>query len=306
MLPVIVITGPTAVGKTDIAIWLAQALNTEIISADSMQVYRYMDIGTAKPELIQQRRVRHHLIDLVTPDVNFSVADYQRLFEQTVAQFEKDGKIPLVAGGTGLYIRACLGAFALEQVAKPDPEIRGGLKARAAQYGNKALYDELVGVDGEAARRIHPNDTIRVIRALEVYYSTGAPISRVQIKKQSRYQPIYLFLNRDREELYARINQRVDAMWEQGLLAEVETLLERGYGPDLKPMQGLGYKQICDYLLHKVPVSKALESIKQKTRNYAKRQITWFKRETIDQVIHLTGRGEEIYGQILKYIEGRL
>lgn len=306
MMPVIVIAGPTAVGKTDCAIWLAKHLKTEIISADSMQVYRYMDIGTAKPSADEQAQVHHHLIDLVTPEIDFSVADYQRLFEQTVIRFEGDRKIPLIVGGTGLYIRACLGGFALEQIAKSDPKLRDDLKNRAAHYGNDVLHAELLKVDPEAASRIHPNDTVRVIRALEVYYSTGSPLSQIQGKRPSRYRPIYLFFDREREELYSRIDERVDHMVGQGLITEVERLLEQGYGPDLKPMQSLGYKQICDHLFGKIALMEAITLIKQKTRNYAKRQLTWFKREPIDKVIRLSGDGTQFYDEILEYIEGRL
>jgi len=304
--PVIIIAGPTAVGKTDFAIWLAEQLNTEIISADSMQVYKYMDIGTAKPDDFQQQRVKHHLIDLVLPDENFSVADYQQLFDQTVAEFNQAGRIPLVVGGTGLYIRASIQSFALDDSAQPDPELRNRYKELLQTYGNEYLHRKLADVDPEAAGRIHPNDTLRIIRALEVFELTGKPISKLQTKHGLKYPVIYIFLNRERDELYDRINRRVDLMLEQGLLDEVKKLLNMGFSGDLKPMQGLGYKQMVDYLENRLPFDEAVEQIKQKTRNYAKRQITWFKREPIDYSVNLSGKKEEFYNEILNYIEGRL
>jgi len=304
--PVIIIAGPTAVGKTDFAIWLAEQLNTEIISADSMQVYKYMDIGTAKPDDFQQQRVKHHLIDLVLPDENFSVADYQQLFDQTVAEFNQAGRIPLVVGGTGLYIRASIQSFALDDSAQPDTELRNRYKELLQTYGNEYLHRKLADVDPEAAGRIHPNDTVRIIRALEVFELTGKPISKLQTKHGLKYPVIYIFLNRERDELYDRINRRVDLMLEQGLLDEVKKLLNMGFSGDLKPMQGLGYKQMVDYLENRLPFDEAVEQIKQKTRNYAKRQITWFKREPIDYSVNLSGKKEEFYNEILNYIEGRL
>lgn len=304
--PIIIIAGPTAVGKTDFAIWLAEKLGTEIISADSMQVYQYMDIGTAKPDALQQQRVKHHLIDLVRPDQDFSVADYQQLFDKTVDDFNRNGRVPLVVGGTGLYIRASIQSFALENSAQPNPELRNRYKELLDTYGNEYLHQKLAQVDPEAAGRIHPNDTVRIIRALEVFELTGTPISKLQTKHGLKYPVIYIFLDRDRDELYERINRRVDLMLEQGLLEEVKQLLNMGYSADLKPMQGLGYKQLIDYLEERLSLNEAVEQMKQKTRNYAKRQITWFKREPLDYSINLSGKKEEFYNEILNYIEGRL
>jgi tRNA dimethylallyltransferase len=306
MLPIIIIAGPTAVGKTALAIQLAKQLNTEIISADSMQVYQIMDIGTAKPTLAEQQQAVHHLIDLVKPDQPFSVADYQEKFNKTVADLNTRNKIPLVSGGTGLYLRACLQGYALNNPAAAHPELRAELAARAASHGNADLYQQLTQVDPTAATQIHPNDLRRIIRALEVYLTTGLPISRLQTKAAAGFPTIYLLLNRDRAELYHRIDTRVDRMFDAGLVEEVIKLRKLGYTADLKPMQSLGYKYLNQYLDGQVSLSEAAQAIKQKTRNYAKRQLTWFKREPFDRELNLSGKDQEFYPEILQYIEGRL
>jgi tRNA dimethylallyltransferase len=306
MLPVIIIAGPTAVGKTDFAMRLALQLNTEIISADSMQVYQYMDIGTAKPASAEQAAVPHHLIDIVTPDREFSVADYQQRFNAKVGEFDRRQKLPLVVGGTGLYIRACVQSYALDNPAHADPGLRRRLAEQADREGNEALFRQLTAVDPEAALRIHPNDLRRVIRALEVYLTTGTPISSLQRKDPARFPAVYILLERDRAELYRRIENRVDRMMADGLEEEVVSLVKRGYGYELKAMQSLGYKQVGDYLQNLCSREEAIAAIKQKTRNYAKRQLTWFRREHLDLTVDLTGRNEQFYREIFKSIEGRL
>lgn len=306
MIPIIIIAGPTAVGKTALALWLAQQLDTEIISADSMQVYRFMDIGTAKPSPAEQQLVRHHLIDIVTPDQSFSVADYQSLFAQTVDELVARGKVPLVAGGTGLYIRACTQGFTLDNPAQANPELRTRLAEQAEREGSVSLHRWLTEVDPAAAATIHPNDLRRIIRALEVFITTGIPISQIQKKDESRYETIYIFLNRDRQELYHRIEVRVDEMLAMGLVSEVKALRDAGYSRKLKSMQSLGYKQINDYLDQLCSFDQAVADMKQKTRNYAKRQLTWFNREPLNLKINLSGKNEEFYPEILRYIEGRL
>jgi tRNA dimethylallyltransferase len=308
MVSLIVIAGPTAVGKTDLAIWLAKHLNGEIISADSMQVYKYMDIGTAKPTLEQQLKVKHHLIDIVEPSQNFSVADYQLLFDQTVNLLDAQGKIPVVTGGTGLYIRACLRAFSFADPGA-DPEIRQKLWEQALNAeGTDVLHQQLMQVDPWAAARIHPNDNYRIIRALEVYLRTNTPFSVLQREQVaiSKYKTIYLFLDRNREQLYRRIEERVDGMIERGLITEVEGLLKQGFSPELKAMQSLGYQQINQYLQKKISLEEANGIIKQKTRNYAKRQLTWFRKEPVDLWTNISDKSEEFFGEILNYIEGRL
>ena len=307
MNPLIILTGPTAVGKTELSLKLAQRVNAEIVSADSMQVYKYMDIGTAKPSFEERESVPHHLIDLVEPDQQFSVADYQRHFQKTVTSIYARGKFPILTGGTGLYIRACIQGFDLEP-GGPFPSLRQELKKQVEEYGPYHLYQRLLDVDPEAAEKIHPNDQRRVIRALEVFLSTGAPISKLQRNRSLNYQYklIYIFLNRDRDELYRRIETRVEQMIVAGLVEEVNLLLMKGFSSQLKPMQSLGYKQICHYLFQKFSLEEAIASIKQETRRYAKRQLTWFRREPIDYVVTITGDGQEFFGDILNYIEGRL
>jgi tRNA dimethylallyltransferase len=307
MNPLIILTGPTAVGKTELSLKLAQRVNAEIVSADSMQVYKYMDIGTAKPSLKERESVPHHLIDLVEPDQDFSVADYQRHFQQTVTSIYDRGKLPLLTGGTGLYIRACIQGFDLEP-GEPLPSLRQELKEQIEEYGPQYLYQRLLDVDPEAAGKIHPNDQRRVIRALEVFLSTGAPISKLRRNRSLNYQfkLIYIFLNRDRDELYRRIENRVEQMIAAGLVEEVNSLLKKGFSPQLKPMQSLGYKQISNYLFENSSLEEAITSIKQETRRYAKRQLTWFRREPIDYAVTITGDSQEFFGDILNYIEGRL
>ncbi|HEX7712656.1 MAG TPA: tRNA (adenosine(37)-N6)-dimethylallyltransferase MiaA [Bacillota bacterium] len=312
--PLVVIAGPTAVGKTALAIALAQKLNAEIISADSMQVYRYMDIGTAKPSPAERQGIKHHLIDLVTPDCDFSVSDYQNYFHPALASILAAGKLPIFSGGTGLYIRACLESFLTDNPAGADPEFRRVLHERAERDGSAALHQELQRIDPSAAGRIHPNDLRRVIRALEVYHSTGRPFSELQSRQpgETKYQVIYIFLDRDRTELYQRIDERVEQMFKQGLVAEVRMLMDRGYGPDLKPMQSLGYRQICSFLHGSCTLDQAIAEMKSRTRNYAKRQLTWFRREPVDFWVNLSekqsnnGFPREIFLEILEYLEGRL
>lgn len=307
MKPLIVLTGPTAVGKTELSLKIAKQINAEIVSADSMQVYKYMDIGTAKPSPEERKAIPHHLIDVVEPDQEFSVADYQRLFQQTVASIYAGGKLPLVTGGTGLYIRACIQGFDLEP-GGPLPSLRRELKEQIEKHGSHYLYQRLVDVDSEAAAKIHPNDQRRVVRALEVFLSTGVPISKLQRNRSSnfKYKVIYIFLNRNRDELYHRIELRVEQMIADGLVDEVQSLLKKGFSPQLKPMQSLGYKQICRYLFQECSLEEAIASIKQETRRYAKRQLTWFRKEPVDYVVTITGNSQEFFGDILNYIEGRL
>lgn len=307
MNPLIILAGPTAVGKTELSLRLAQRLNAEIVSADSMQVYKRMNIGTAKPSREEREAVPHHLIDLIEPDRDFSVADYKKCFEQTVSSIYDRGKLPLMTGGTGLYIRACTQAFDLEP-GGPLPSLRQELKEQAEQFGPNYIHQRLIEVDPEAAEKIHPNDSRRVIRALEVFLSTGSPISQLQQKRSNsfKYRVIYLFLNRDRDELYRRIELRVDHMISNGLVEEVRSLLECGFSPQLKPMQSLGYKQISSYLQQAVSLEEAVASIKQETRRYAKRQLTWFRKEPVEKNINISGDLQEFFGDILNYIEGRL
>ncbi len=275
---VVILLGPTGIGKSKLVIELAEELGGEIVSADSMQVYRYMDIGTAKPTLDEQKRVRHHLIDLVTPDQPFHAGLYRTLARKTIDQLHKNGKPIWVVGGTGLYIKALTqGLFAHPKI---DPNVRKKLKQEAEEKGEAFLYQHLKRVDPKTASQLHPHDLFRTIRALEVFDSTGIPISffREQHRFGGRpYLTLKIGLEINREDLYRRIEERVDQMIERGFLQEVRGLMEMGYGPELKPMQSLGYKQMVQFLSKKIGWTEAVRQIKRDTRHYAKRQWTWFK-----------------------------
>ena len=274
----VILLGPTGTGKSQLAIEWAEKLGGEIISADSMQVYRHMDIGTAKPTFDDQRRVRHHLIDLVTPDQLFHAALYRTLGRKTIDQLFQKKKPIWVVGGTGLYIKALTqGLFSGPKI---EPQVRESLKQEAKKKGSKALYERLKKVDPETASRLHPNDLFRIIRALEVFDSTGAPISF--FREQHRfgekpYVTLKIGLEMSRDKLYRRIEERADQMLEKGLLQEVEGLMKMGYGPELKPMQSLGYKQMVQFLLKEIGWDEAVRQMKRDTRHYARRQWTWFK-----------------------------
>jgi len=275
---VVILLGPTGVGKSKWAIEWAEELGGEIISADSMQVYRYMDIGTSKPTLDEQKRVKHHLINLVTPDQPFHAALYRTLGQKSIDQLYQDKKYIWVAGGTGLYIKTLLqGLFSSPKI---DPETRERLKQEAKGKGPDVLYERLKKVDPRTASQLHPNDLFRTIRALEVFDSTGVPISLYREQHrfgEKPYATLKIGLKMNRERLYPRIEERVDQMLEKGFLQEVERLMEMGYGPELKPMQSLGYKQVVQFLLKEIGWEEAVRQMKRDTRHYAKRQWTWFK-----------------------------
>ena len=275
---IVILLGPTGVGKSKLVIELAEELGGEIVSADSMQVYRYMDIGTAKPTLDEQKRVRHHLIDLVTPDQLFHAGLYRMLARKTIDQLHKNEKPIFVVGGTGLYIKAITqGLFTHPKI---DPNVRKKLRQEAEEKGEAFLYQHLKRVDPKTASQLHPHDLFRTIRALEVFNSTGIPISffREQHRFGERpYLTLKIGLEINREDLYRRIEERVDQMIERGFLQEVRGLMEMGYGPELKPMQSLGYKQMVQFLSKKMGWTEAVRQIKRDTRHYAKRQWTWFK-----------------------------
>lgn len=274
----IILLGPTGVGKSKLAIDLAEEFGGEIINADSMQVYRYMDIGTAKPTLEEQQRVKHHLIDVVTPDQPFNAALYRAIGRKVIDQLHREKKPIFVVGGTGLYIKVLTrGIFPSPS---GDSRLRERLKREAEEQGKEFLYERLKRVDPITASRLHPHDLFRVIRALEVFESTGIPISFFHEQHRFGEHPnetLKIGLEMDRDKLYQRINERVDQMVEKGFIEEVKRLLEMGYGPKLKPMQSLGYRQMVQVLLDKLNLEDALRCIKRDTRHYAKRQWTWFK-----------------------------
>ncbi|MCD8124739.1 MAG: tRNA (adenosine(37)-N6)-dimethylallyltransferase MiaA [Lachnospiraceae bacterium] len=281
MQPLIVLAGPTAVGKTALSIRLAQEIGGEIVSADSMQVYRHMDIGTAKVTPEEQQGIPHYLIDCCEPDEEFHVVEYQRAAREALQTIYSHGAIPIVTGGTGFYIQALVRDIDFTETGG-DPAYRRGLEERAAADGGEALYTELTRLDPEAAASMHPHNIKRVIRALEYYYFTGEKISehnRRERERRSPYNTLYLVINRERAELYRRIDQRVDLMLEQGLVEEVERLRQRGYSRHLVSMQGLGYKEIREALEGEISMEEAIYKLKRDTRHFAKRQLTWFRRE---------------------------
>jgi tRNA dimethylallyltransferase len=273
--------GPTAVGKTEIAIELAQRLNAEIISVDSRQIYRQMDIGTAKPTPKEQQAARHHLIDCVDISQPFSVADYQSLADTAIADIQARGKQVLFAGGAGLYFRAVVDG--LFEGPGADLSLRERLQQEAAQHGVDVLHERLRACDPKSADRIHPNNIVRVIRALEVYELTGTPMSEHQQQwhpKNQRYPFIAFCLTMPRVLLYHRIEQRVDVMLANGLIAEVESLLAEGYSRDTVALQSFGYRELIAYLDGKCTYIEAISQLKQNTRRFAKRQLTWFRKDT--------------------------
>ena len=277
----ICLLGPTAVGKTEIAIQLAQRLNAEIISVDSRQIYRQMDIGTAKPTSQEQQAARHHLIDCVDISQPFSVADYQSLADTIITDIQDRGKRVLLVGGAGLYFRAVVDG--LFEGPGADPSLRKRLEVEAAQHGVDALHNRLRTCDPESADRIHPNNVVRVIRALEVYELTGTPMSELQQQwhpEKQRYPFIAFGLTMPRALLYRRIEQRVDVMLANGLIAEVESLLAAGYARDSVALQSFGYRELIAYLDGNCTYMEAVSQLKQNTRRFAKRQLTWFRKDT--------------------------
>lgn len=279
--PLIILTGPTAVGKTKASIGLAKAVDGEIISADSMQVYRHMDIGSAKIKPEEMEGIPHHLIDVLEPDDEFHVVKFQELAKKAMRKIWERGHIPIVTGGTGFYIQALLYDIDFDENEKEDA-CRKELEAYAREHGAEALHEKLALVDPASAEMIHPNNIKRVIRALEFYEQTGKRISEhneTQRQRESPYAFAYFVLTDDRAHLYERINRRVDQMIEEGLVNEVQALKDKGYTKQLVSMQGLGYKEILDYLDGNCTLEEAIYTIKRDTRHFAKRQLTWFKRE---------------------------
>ena len=279
--PLVVLTGPTAVGKTKASIGLAKAIGGEIISADSMQIYRHMDIGSAKIMPEEMEGVPHYLIDELEPSEEFHVVRFQQMAKEAMKKIYSHGNIPIIVGGTGFYIQALLYDIDFTETREED-SYRRELEAYADSKGAAYLHDMLRRVDPKAAEEIHANNVKRVIRALEYYHQTGKRISEhneTERKKQSPYQFVYFVLNDDRKNLYQRIDMRVDQMIQQGLVAEVRHLREMGCTRDMVSMQGLGYKEILAYLDGECTLEEAVYIIKRDTRHFAKRQITWFKRE---------------------------
>lgn len=305
----IILTGPTAAGKTAASIGLAKAVGGEIISADSMQVYKEMDIGSAKIKKEEMQGVPHHLIDVLYPDEPFHVVRFQQMAKEAMERIYANGRVPIIVGGTGFYIQAILYDIDFTEQ-EHDDSYRKELVAFAEKKGAEALHDKLKEVDPKAAEQIHFHNVKRVIRALEFYHQSGLLISQHNERermKESPYDFFYFVLNDDRERLYERINQRVDQMLSEGLEKEVLVLKNKGYTKDMVSMQGLGYKEMLDYLDGECSLETAVYRIKRDTRHFAKRQITWFKREK--DVIWIDKKAcdydeNKILNTMLTYMEG--
>lgn len=278
---IIVLVGPTAVGKTYISVELAKKLNTEIISADSMQIYKGMDVGTAKITKEEMQGIKHHMIDILEPDKVYSVSDFKCTSEKIIDRIISENKIPIIAGGSGLYVNSLIYDLDFGK-AKSDSSVRDHYTSLYKEHGEDYLYDMLKEIDPESAEKIHKNNVKRVMRALEVYHITGRKFSETNTdirKGSSKYSCILAGIRMDRKVLYQRINERVDKMMEQGLVEEVKSLMSRGYGRELVSMQGIGYKEIIEYLEGGRELSEAVDILKRNTRRFAKRQFTWFLKD---------------------------
>jgi len=298
----VIILGPTASGKTELAVRLAELFGGEIVNADSMQVYRSMDIGTAKPSPEIRLRVTHHLIDIVDPDVNFSASDFRREAVLAIDDIAGRGKRVFVVGGTGFYIRALL--HGLVDSPSGAGAVRRELEESAQRFGNEALLRELARVDPETSARLHPNDLVRIVRALEVYRLTGCPISQQRSEHGfagDYYRTLKIGLTMERGELYERIDQRVERMIGEGLVDEVKALLDRGFSPAAKALRSIGYRQICAYLAGDYGLDEAVRLIKRDTRHYAKRQLTWFNTDREIKWVEYSDNFATIYNYVIEF-----
>lgn len=309
--PLVVLLGPTAVGKSRVAIQVAKHLNTEILTADSRQVYRGMDIGTDKPTAVDQQVVPHRLLDLVNPDEAFNTGWYRRTALEHIERLYAAGRLPLVVGGTGLYIRTLIRGLC--PAPQADPIVRADLKKLREQAGRAGLYAELMRVDPAAAVRLHPNDESKVMRALEVYRLSGRLMSEMQAEHRFQEEPfssLLIGLHRTTETLYRRIDERIDWQLTHGMVEETRALLERGYGRELGSMKGLGYRHIGAYLADEYDATEMVRLFKRDTRRFAKRQMTWFRKEPgvewflIDEGESSEQVGQRIIGRIEEFLQG--
>jgi tRNA dimethylallyltransferase len=304
----LVLIGPTAVGKTKLSIELAHRFNGEIISGDSMQIYKGMDIGTAKIKQGEMEGIPHHLIDILDPSENFSVAEFQKLVRAKINEISQRGKFPMIVGGTGLYIQSVIYDYQFSS-APGDDAFRLQLEARAKEIGNDALHQELMMVDPKYAAQIHPNNVRRVIRALEVYHSSGKSISEIQKEQQPDllYETALVGLTMEREMIYDRINARVGIMIKDGLIDEVEHLYQSGLR-DCQSIQAIGYKELYDYFNGLVSLEDAIDNLKQNSRRYAKRQLTWFRNKIDVKWFDMTETSDfsKKITEISRFIEGKL
>lgn len=300
---IIVVCGPTAMGKTSTAIALAEGFSGEIIGADSMQIYRWMDIGTAKPTPDEKARIPHHMIDIRDPDEHFDAQDYLRLAREVLVDLFERSVTPFVVGGTGFYIKALV--HGLFEVEPADADVRNRLHRQINIHGSAFLHRRLSRVDPEAAEHLHPNDTYRIIRALEIFEITGKKMSayhRAHRFQDNPFNVLKIGLHMDREQLYMRINHRVDAMIAAGFLEEVQKLLAKGYSPDLKSMQAIGYRHMVDFIQGRHSWEETLRTLKRDTRRYAKRQLTWFKADP-DMIWYHPEQIEDIHRTIQDFID---
>ncbi|NFR37990.1 tRNA (adenosine(37)-N6)-dimethylallyltransferase MiaA [Clostridium sporogenes] len=309
MINLLILAGPTAVGKTDISIKLAKKLNGEIISADSMQIYKYMDIGSAKITKEEMKDIPHYLIDVVAPHEEFNVASFKTLAEKCIKDIWTRGKLPIIAGGTGLYINSLIYNYDFTD-ADRDENYREYLNKLSEDKGKEYVHSLLKDIDKESYEKLYPNDFKRVVRALEVYKITGKSISEYTKENEKKlydipYNVNYFVLNMNREVLYERINKRVDIMMDKGLIEEVKKLESMGYTPDMQSMKGIGYKEILFYLKGDISLDEAIYLIKKGSRNYAKRQLTWFRKDKrsiwIDKDKYRSE--EEIVDKIIKMVK---
>lgn len=285
---VIVICGPTASGKTALSIELAKKINGEIVSADSMQIYKYMDIGSAKPTIDEMSGIKHYMLDFLEPNIRYSVADYKKAAEECIEEIIAKGKTPIIVGGTGLYVNSLIYGIEYNEI-KLDEKYRKELEEQVEKYGLEELYNQAMKIDPEAMKKISMNDKKRILRILEIYHETGKTKTEQELesrKKGVKYNYKVFAINMDREKLYDRINRRVDIMLQQGLIEEVKELVSK-YEELPTAIQGLGYKETKEYLDGKSTKNEMIEKIKMETRRYAKRQLTWFRKNT--QTIWLDG-----------------
>lgn len=301
--PVIFLVGPTSVGKSKIAIHVARLLSADIVGADSRQIYKGMDIGTAKPTIEDIKAVRHHMIDVVSPDDQFSAGTYKKMVSSIISKMHEDGMVPFIVGGTGLYIKAI--AYGLWEGPAAVWDLRKRLREEELFNGAGYLYSKLSTLDPDSARCIHPRDIVKVIRALEVFYVSGKPLAyfhKLHAFADNRYEPVMIGLRRNRDDLYRRIEIRVERMMEEGFIDEVKRLLDMGYDEDLSSMKGLGYKQMICHIRGMYSVDEAIRLIKRDTKRYAKRQITWFNSDRLVQWIEI-GEGEDELVTVEKIME---
>jgi len=272
----VAVIGPTAAGKSQLALHVAQNFRGEIVNADSRQVYRYMDIGTAKPTPAELSLIRHHLIDLIDPDESFSLAIYQRLAFEAIEDIQQRNKLPLLVGGSGLYVWSVIEGWQIPPI-PPNAEFRQGLEKRAKEKGGYTLFQELQKVDPVAATMIMPGNLRRIIRALEIFQKTGRPVSELWQKQPPPYPILIIGLTMQRDNLYHRVDSRIDEMIKQGLVDEVKELMAKGYGLDLPSMSGIGYKQIAKFIQGEMDLTSAIEQLKKETHRFARHQYAWFR-----------------------------